>query len=248
MLHGGPGGKWSTHSAQLPWASLTGNTEGLTLPAANMHGVCIVQAHRPQQPPLKTGCPCDPTASPRQGGLQSMPPAPSVSGGGGGGSGGGQGSAWLPTLLPSGRWSLLPPQLCAEHRLSYSLPRPSRPKSPRGESPRDPSPPPPLWSHRSLPTAPTPLGGSPALCETQASPPNPVHGDHVTARGRGSPLGAPKIRGWELSPAPASGVELITKDQGFNHLLGDPRRLGWECPPPTPCCLNHSGRWAYFST
>lgn len=157
-------------------------------------------SHRPQQTPVKTGCPRDPTVSPRQGGSQPMPLAPSVSGGGGGGGGGGQGSAWSCTLLPSGRWSLLSPQLCVEHRLCYPLPWPSQQSSLRGESPGDPSPPPPdCGLTRSPPTALTPLepepsvGGSPALCETQASPPDPVHGDHVTARGRGSPPGAPKI-------------------------------------------------------
>lgn len=37
-------------------------------------------SHRPQQTPVKTGCPRDPTVSPRQGGSQPMPLAPSVSG------------------------------------------------------------------------------------------------------------------------------------------------------------------------
>lgn len=147
----------------------TRNTEGPTLPAANMHGVCVVQAHRPQQPSLKTGCPCDPAASPRQGGSQPMPPAPSVSGGGGGGSGGGQGSAWSRTLLPSGRWSLLPPQLCAEHRLSYSLPRPSQPNSPRGESPRDPPPPPPTVVSPKPAYCPDPSGTG-TVCGRQPCP------------------------------------------------------------------------------
>ena len=121
-------------------------------------------SHRPQQTPVKTGCPRDPTVSPRQGGSQPMPLAPSVSGGGGGGGGGGQGSAWSCTLLPSGRWSLLSPQLCVEHRLCYPLPWPSQQSSLRGESPGDPSPPPPdCGLTRSPPTALTPLEPEPSV-------------------------------------------------------------------------------------
>lgn len=211
-----PCGKWSTYSAQLPWVSFTGNKEAPTLPAANTSwDVCRTSPLPPANPSENWLSP-RPHSSPHSRGLTADAPGPlCVWGGGGRAVGGGQG--------PHGRTHCCPQAggLCF------------LPSSARARSCATPSHGPVNRIHPEV-RAPGPLtatltgcltrrpptalidprnqnqlcGGSPAPCETCARlPPDPVHGDHVTARGRVSPPpGAPKIRGWSSAP-PTSGVE-----------------------------------------